>query len=348
MALVVVEVSPLGTAVSSDQISALLKQWYNSTNFSQKVKIKKILTPDYNAQIINLANKGDVYAQQFQSAYISAEAATAAIEPVSTTSSHSGRGTSTTTRTGTSGHTGSSSSTGTTVVHSGASTTTQTMTAEQATASNSHASSSGSSSSHATSSSGGYTAVTTTEGGAVQVPENANPFVESIVSSRTGQTQYYVSSLDPNAGSWTFKLNNGSEYTTTNYEEAQLIEAALYYVGKGPRSGANSWTAHGVTYYTYEEAWQAYEQELAQTLQRLANNGNTTENGQMNEQALLAAMMQQQQQNQETTTADDLTEYNYDTTPAQTKKKNTWLWWLLGGAVVVSGILIYRSNKKRR
>ena len=263
------------------------------------------------------------------------KAATAALEPVSTTgsssSSHTGSSSS---------HTGSSSSTGTTVVHSGATT------------SSSQASSSGSSSSHATSASGGgYTAVTTTEDGAVQVPDNANPYVEPIVNSRTGRTEYYVSSLDPNAGSWLFKLNNGTDYTTANYDEALLIEAALKEVGGGPRIGAQSWSyGDGTTYYTYEEAWAAYEQQLAQTLQRLANNGNTTENGQMNEQALLAAMMQQQQQQSQdaTTTADDVTEYNYDTTPAETKKKNTWLWWLLGGAVVVSGILIYRSNKKRR
>lgn len=223
-------------------------------------------------------------------------------------------------------HTGSSSS------HAGARTTTTTTTSTSNTTTD-----------------GGTTATPTTEATAVQVPENANPFVEPTVSNRTGQTQYYVSSLDPNAGCWTFKLNNGTDYATTNYEEAQLIEAALREVGKGPRNGNyTSWDRNGVTYYTYEEAWAAYEQQLAQTLQRLANNGNTTENGQMNEQALLAAMMQQQQQSQETTTADDLTEYNYDTTPAQSKKKNTWLWWLLGGAVVVSGILIYRSNKKRR
>lgn len=328
MALVVVEVSPLGAAVSSAEIGALLKQWYNSTNFFEKVRIKTTLTPEYNAQIINLANKGDVYAQKFQSAYISAEAATAAIEPVSSSgsSSHAGSSGRTTTSGSSSSHTGSSSS------HTGARTTTTTTTSTSSTTTD-----------------GGTTATPTTEATAVQVPENANPFVEPTVSSHTGQTQYYVSSLDPNAGSWTFNLNNGTDYTTTNYEEAQLIEAALREVGKGPRNGNyTSWDRNGVTYYTYEEAWAAYEQQLAQTLQRLANNGNTTENGQMNEQALLAAMMQQQQQNQETTTADDLTEYNYDTTPAQTKKKNTWLWWLLGGAVVVSGILIYRSNKKRR
>lgn len=330
MALVVVEVNPLG-AVTSATIRELLKQWNNSNDFAERQKFKNILTPHYNAQIINLANKGDVNAQKFQTAYISAEAATAAIEPVSTTStstqsSHAGSSGRTTTSGSSSSHTGSSSS------HTGARTTTTTTTSTSSTTTD-----------------GGTTATPTTEATAVQVPENANPFVEPTVSSRTGQTQYYVSSLDPNAGSWTFQLNNGTDYTTANWEEAQLIEAALYYVGKGPRnSGANAgWDSNGVTYYTYEEAWQAYEQRLAQTLQRLANNGNTTENGQMNEQALLAAMMQQQQQNQEAT-ADDLTEYNYDTTPAQTKKKNTWLWWLLGGAVGVSAILIYRSNKKRR
>ena len=328
MALVVVEVSPLG-AVTSAKIGELLKLWRNSTDLSERTTIKNILTPAYNAQIINLANKGDVNAQKFQSAYISAEAATAAIEPVSSSgssSSHAGSSGRTTTSGSSSSHTGSSSS------HTGARTTTTTTTSTSSTTTD-----------------GGTTATPTTEATAVQVPENANPFVEPTVSSHTGQMQYYVSSLDPNAGSWTFNLNNGTDYTTTNYEEAQLIEAALREIGKGPRNGNyTSWDRNGVTYYTYEEAWQAYEQQLAQTLQRLANNGNTTENGQMNEQALLAAMMQQQQQNQETTTADDLTEYNYDTTPAQTKKKNTWLWWLLGGAVVVSGILIYRSNKKRR
>ncbi len=354
MALVVVEVNPLGATVSSDTIGALLKQWNNSNDFDERHKIKKMLTPEYNAQIINLANKGDVYAQKFQRAYISAEAATAAIEPVSTTSSSgssSHAGSSGSTTSGSSSHTASSSS------HAGSSGSTTSGSSSHTGSSSSHT---GSSSSHAgartttttttstssTTTDGGTTATPTTEAAAVQVPDNANPYIEPTVSSRTGQTQYYVSSLDPNAGSWTFKLNNGTDYATTNYEEAQLIEAALREVGKGPRNGNyTSWDRNGVTYYTYEEAWAAYEQQLAQTLQRLANNGNTTENGQMNEQALLAAMMQQQ--NQETTTADDLTEY-YDTTPAQTKKKNTWLWWLLGGAVVVSGILVYRSNKKRR
>ena len=239
--MVVVEVSPLG-GVTSAKIKELLKLWRDSsTSFEERHNIKKILTPAYNAQIIDLANKGDFNAQQFQRAYISAEAATAAIEPVSTTgtsttsSGHTGSSSSHSTSTTSSGHTGSSSSDSTSTTSSG---------------------NTGSSSSHST---------TTTTG----VIKEINPFLPIVTHS--GNDSFKETSIDPTAGSWTFRFNDGTEIIIDDYDKALIVEAALAKIGKGPRPGAQSYVFSelpGVE-MSYEDAALYYRQELQEEVSRL-------------------------------------------------------------------------------
>ena len=297
MAMVVVEVSPLG-GVTSAKIKELLKLWRDSsTSFEERHNIKKILTPAYNAQIIDLANKGDFNAQQFQRAYISAEAATAAIEPVSTT------GTSTTS----SGHTGSSSSDSTSTTSSG---------------------NTGSSSSHST---------TTTTG----VIKEINPFLPIVTHS--GNDSFKETSIDPTAGSWTFRFNDGTEIIIDDYDKALIVEAALAKIGKGPRPGAQSYVFSelpGVE-MSYEDAALYYRQELQEEVSRLntiaEQRGSAKLDLDFADDAYMAALAAQQY---------DENFVNYETTPAE-KKSNNWLWWLLGGAAVL-GVGIFISRKKKR
>ena len=148
-----------------------------------------------------------------------------------------------------------------------------------------------------------------------------------------------ATNLNPADGVWQFKLNNGTDYSTSDYDEALLIEAALSQVGKGPRPGAQSWTlSKGQTFTNYDDAWNYYETELAQKLQELASGGG------LSEQELLAQLMKQQ------AGEGDGEEYSYTTTPAtftsETKKSNS-IWWIVGGAAaaVAIGLLLTDNNK---
>ena len=314
MAMVVVEVSPLG-AVTSAKIGLLLKQWRNSTNFAERQNIRRILTPAYNAQIINLANKGDVNAQQFQSGYISAEAATAAIEPVSTSGSATNTthaGSSRSTSTTSSGHTGSSSS------HS-TSTTTSTTTSSSAT-----------NTTHADS-----------NGGTTSAIKEVNPYLPIV--SHSGNDSFKETSLDRTAGSWTFKFNDGTEITIDDYDKALIVEAALATIGKGPRPGAQAYAFSklpGVE-MSYEDAALYYRQELQEEVSRLntiaEQRGAAKLDLDFADDAYMAALAAQQY---------DENFVNYETTPAE-KKSNNWLWWILGGAAVL-GVGIFISRKKKR
>ena len=304
MAMLVVEVSPLG-AISSAQIRALLEQWRNSTNLSERTTIKKILTPAYNTQIINLANKGDLNAQQFLSAYISAEAATAAIEPVSTGS-----------------HTGSSSS------HS---TSTTTSSSATSTTSSGHT---GSSSSHSTS--------TTTATSAIK---EVNPYLPIV--SHSGNDSFKETSLDPTAGSWTFKFNDGTDITVDDYDKALIVEAALVKIGKGPRPGAQAYISskHPGEEMSYEDAALYYRQELQEEVSRLntiaEQRGSAKLDLNFADDAYAAALAAQQYDSN----------IDYDTVNMSSAKKSSknWIWWLLGGAAVLGiGAYVAHKNKKRR
>ena len=304
MAIVVVEVSPLG-AVTSAKISELLKLWRNSTNVSERTTIKKILTPAYNAKIINLANKGDVNAQQFQSAYISAEAATAAIEPVST-GSHTGSSSSHSTSTTSSGNTGSSTST-TSSVNTG---------------------------SHSTS--------TTTAKGVIK---EINPYLP--ISTHGGNDSFKETSLDPTAGSWSFKFNDGTDITVDDYDQALIVEAALVTIGKGPRPGAQAYISskHPGEEMSYEDAALYYRQELQEEISRLntiaEQRGSAKLDLDFANDAYAAALAAQQY--------DSNIDYNTVNMSSAKKSSKNWIWWLLGGAAVLGiGAYVAHKNKKRR
>lgn len=175
-----------------------------------------------------------------------------------------------------------------------------------------------------------------------------NPYY--VVKTHSGVTGYKATSQNPNAGSWSFTFNNGETFTTSDYNEALLIEAALWYEGKGPRPGAQSWSySDGRTFYNYSDAWQAYQQDLADTLQRLASGEaaqqySAAQNSNMNESALLS-MSQQGGNGTGTGTG-------VKTTPLNTSaaKKSSLKWWIIGGAgvLLVSGLIFYYVRKKQR
>lgn len=216
-----------------------------------------------------------------------------------------------------SAHSGSSSSHSGSGAHSSSSSHTGTSTRTTSTG--------GSASSHTETS----TSTTSNSGSsshAVTPNYGANPYKPS------GGATY----LNPADEVWQFKLNNGTDYSTSDYDEALLIEAALSQVGKGPRPGAQSWTlSNGQTYTNYDDAWNYYETQLAQKLQELASGGG------LSEQELLAQLMKQQGGEDE--------EYTYTTTPAtftsETKKSNS-IWWIVGGAAAAVAIgLLLTDNK---
>ena len=228
--------------------------------------------------------------------------------------------------------------------------------------SGSSSSHSGSSSSHTTSTANNV--ITTTSGSASSQPETgtstpahtgsstSTPATSGSTSNHSGSSSSHAGTpsyganpykpsggatyLNPADGVWQFKLNNGTDYSTSDYDEALLIEAALSQVGKGPRPGAQSWTlSNGQTFTNYDDAWNRYETELAQKLQELASGGG------LSEQELLAQLMQQQ--------ASEGEEYSYTTTPAtftsETKKSNS-IWWIVGGAAAAIAIgLLLTDNK---
>lgn len=219
----------------------------------------------------------------------------------------------------TTSHSGSSASSGSSSSHSGRS-------------AHSGSSSSRTGTSTSTTSTGG-SASSRTETGSTSTPATAG-------SSSYGANPYKPSGgatyLNPADEVWQFKLNNGTDYSTSDYDEALLIEAALSQVGKGPRPGAQSWTlSNGQTYTNYDDAWNFYETQLAQKLQELASSSG------LSEQELLAQLMQQQ--------AGEGEEYTYTTTPAtftsETKKSNS-IWWIVGGAAAAVAIgLLLTDNK---
>lgn len=172
-----------------------------------------------------------------------------------------------------------------------------------------------------------------------------NPYY--VVKTHSGVTGYKATSQNPNAGSWSFTFNNGETFTTSDYNEALMIEAALWYEGNGPRPGAQSWSySDGRTFYNYSDAWQAYQQDLADTLQRLASGEaaqqySAAQNSDMNESALLS--MSQQGGNG--------TGSGVKTTPlTSAAKKSNLKWWIIGGAgvLLVSGLIFYYVRKKQR
>jgi hypothetical protein len=173
-----------------------------------------------------------------------------------------------------------------------------------------------------------------------------NPY--AVVTTHGGVTGYKATNQDPSAGSWSFTFNNGESFSTSDYNEALLVEAALWQAGKGPRPGQSSYVTASGSYSTYADAWQAYQNDLAATLQSLANGSaysaySTAQNANMNESALLSQMMAQQ-------SADGT---GVKTTPfaaASVKKSSNLKWWIIGGAaVLLLGGIIYRvsQNKKK-
>ena len=141
--------------------------------------------------------------------------------------------------------------------------------------------------------------------------------------------------LDPNAGQWDFKFNNGETISTADYDQALLIEATIYKIGKGPRPGAQSWSTADGTYYNYADAWEAFTQRFSQEMGYTNEAGNELLNEQYNEEAFNVA-------NQNSTPNDITINTNKDA------KKSNLMWWLLGGSVVVLGIGLFVSRKNKK
>lgn len=180
-----------------------------------------------------------------------------------------------------------------------------------------------------------------------------NPY--SMYFSSNGQAYLRNTTLNPNAGSWSFTLNNGETVTTTDYDEALIIEAALYNIGKGPKPGATSWSFNGRTVYTYAEAWDAYLEALNNEFVKVNNAGNAATGGQLNNSALISAQTEYDEPNSSGTTTTKTTLLRTNTnssgtnTPAEAEQKSNLKWWLIGGgAALVLGVGIYLSRKNKK
>lgn len=207
--------------------------------------------------------------------------------------------------------------------HSGSSRSTSTTTSSSAT-NTTHADS------HSTS--------TTTAKGVIK---EINPYLP--ISTHGGNDSFKETSLDPTAGSWTFKFNDGTEITIDDYDKALIVEAALATIGKGPRPGAQAYSFSSLPdiEMSYEDAALYYRQELQKKVSQLNTIAEQRGSAKLDltfaDDAYMAALSAQQY---------DENFVNYETTPAE-KKSNNWLWWLLGGAAVL-GVGIFISHKKKR
>lgn len=239
-------------------------------------------------------------------------------------------------------HSGSSSS------HSGSS------------SSHSGSSRSGSSSRHSSSSGGGTVIITDENTGETVITTQSainqnknfggNPY--AVVRTHGGVTGYKATEQDPSAGSWSFSFRNGETFTTSDYNEALLVEAALWQVGNGPRPGFQSWTIGGQTYYDYSSAWDGYQNELSATLQSLANGSaasqySEAQNANMNQEAVWAL---NNQQNGSGSSGSSVSTTPYKVSSVASAKKSSNLkWWIIGGAVVLLiGGVIYRVYKNKK
>lgn len=321
MAMVFVNIEPFN-GVSAEELAKAkvrLQSWASAVSNTAK-KMQEEYLKEHAKAVYELYLQNDVIASTFVDKYptiftaIADEYATASLKPVTTSSSHSGSSRSTSTTS--SGHTGSSSS------HSTSTTT----------------SSSATNTTHADSN-GGSTTTTTS------AIKEINPYLP--IKSHSGIDSFKETSLDPTAGSWTFKFNDGTDITVDDYDKALIVEAALTRIGKGPRPGAQAYgfsELPGVE-MSYEDAALYYRQELQEEVSRLntiaEQRGSAKLDLDFAEDAYAAALAAQQYDSN----------IDYDTVNMSSAKKSSknWLRWLLGGAAVLSiGAYVAHKNKKRR
>lgn len=324
MAMVFVNIEPFNGVGAEElaTVKARLNIWEDQPTMFKKTS-EEYLKQHANA-VYELYLQNDSIAKKFVEKYpdifktIAGNYATASHKPVTTSSSHSGSSRSTSTTS--SGHTGSSSS------HS-----TSTTTSSSATNTTSSGNT-GSSSSHST---------TNTTG----VIKEINPYLP--IKTHTGNDSFKETSLDPTAGSWTFRFNDGTEITIDDYDKALIVEAALTRIGKGPRPGAQAYgfsELPGVE-MSYEDAALYYRQELQEEVTRLNTIAEQRGSAKMDltfaDDAYAAALAAQQYDGN----------VDYETVNMSSAKKSSknWLWWLLGGAAVLGiGAYVAHKNKKRR
>jgi hypothetical protein len=314
MAIVLVNIEPFNGVDAEElvKVKVRLDAWDSSAINNAKKRQEEYLKEHLDA-VYELYLQNNLLAKKFVEKYPALFTTIAAnyAKPVRT-SSHSGSSTSTTS----SGHTGSSSSQSTSTTTSSSATNTT------------HADSNGGS--------------TTTATSAIK---EINPYLP--IKSHTGKDSFKETSLDPTAGSWTFRFNDGTEITIDDYDKALIVEAALTTQGKGPRPGAQAYAFSSLpgVELSYEDAALYYRQELQEEVARLntiaEQRGSAKLDLDFAEDAYAAALAAQQYDGN----------IDYDTVNMSSAKKSSknWLWWLLGGAAVLGiGVYVARKNKKRR
>lgn len=177
-----------------------------------------------------------------------------------------------------------------------------------------------------------------------------NPY-SLYINPTTGAATYRPTKLDPELGSWSFTLANGETVITDDYDEAQIIEAAIYNLGTGPTPGRRSWTnAQGQTVYTYAEAWQLYVDALQNEIASVNKAGTIAQEAQNNQAAWDATQPNPDTYTPQQNTVKTKMLSNTNAAGEQPQQKSNLIWWILGGSAVVLGIGIFvairRKNKK--